>query len=227
MKEKLVKFVKENKIKVVIGVVVIVLLASFGAAYGLGAFKTPEPTQEPKQTEVKQDSKQDKNTSAKEDKKNDSKKHEDKKSDSKETPTKTDNTDSTTSNTTVAPTENTSTTTNNTSTSNNTSNSTPAPTPCVPTYTTVNHPEQGHYEQREVMPAHDEAIYEERPVGTTTGHIYDSIEDFRSQAYSNNPVDSGCSFQRVQVGTQHYDAEYEQVWVVDQPAYTTTEASGC
>jgi hypothetical protein len=226
MKEKLMKLIKENKIKVVIYTVVIVLLASLSTAYGLGVFKTPEPKQEHKQTEVKQDKK----TSVKEDKKSDNKKHDDKKSDSKET-SKTDepkNIDNTTSNT-VTPTENntTSTTTNNTSTSNNTSNSTPAPTPCVPTYTTVTHPEQGHYEQHEIMPAYDRPIYEQRPVGGTTGHVYNSIEDFRSQAYSNNPVDGAYSMQNVQVGTEHVPAEYDQVWVIDQPAYTTTEASGC
>ena len=34
----------------------------------------------------------------------------------------------------------------------------PTPTPCVPTYTTVTHPEVGHYEQREVVPEHIRGI---------------------------------------------------------------------
>lgn len=119
MKEKLVKFIKENKIKVVISVVVVVLLASLGTAYGLGAFKTPEPEKGSKTVEVKQDKK----PSAKEDKKNDNKKHDDKKSNTNETSTSDAKADEpkNTENTTVAPTENNSTistATNNTTSKN-------------------------------------------------------------------------------------------------------------
>lgn len=41
------------------------------------------------------------------------------------------------------------------------------------------------------------------------------------------PTTSMLSVTKVQVGTEYVPAEYDNVWVEDQPAYTTTEASGC
>jgi len=40
-------------------------------------------------------------------------------------------------------------------------------------------------------------------------------------------VTSMLSVAKVQVGTETVPAEYDNVWVEDQPAYTTTESSGC
>ena len=115
---------------------------------------------------------------------------------------------------------------NNTSTTNNTaSNSTSnnnIPAPCVPTYTTVNHPAVGHYEQREIMPAYNKPIYAEKLVGGKTGRTYNSVNEFLSQ-----DEDTNYAVQQVQVGTEYVPAVYDNVWVEDQPAYTTTEASGC
>ena len=169
------------------------------------------------------------NAKKKEDKKSDDKKQDDKKSDEKNTDVKpeatatpsndatVEETNNTTSNTVS---NNTSTTTNNT-TSNSTSNNT-APAPCVPTYTTVNHPEQGHYEQREIMPAYDKGIYAEKIVGLRTGRVYNSLDEFYNQ-----DEDGNYTVTQVQVGTEHVEAVYDQIWVVDQQAWTETVASGC
>ena len=168
------------------------------------------------------------NAKKKEDKKSDDKKQDDKKSDEKKTDVKpeatatpsndatVEETNNTTSNTAS---NNTSTTTNNTA-SNSTSNT--APAPCVPTYTTVTHPAVGHYEQREIMPAYDEPVYEMHMVGGQTGRIYNNTTEF-----ANQEEDFSYAIKQVQVDTIHHDAEYNQVWVVDQQAWTETVASGC
>lgn len=164
-----------------------------------------------------------------EDKKSDDKKKDDKESDEKKTDVKPEATVAPSNDVTVEETNNTtsnnisnntSTTTNNT-TSNSTSNNN-KPAPCVPTYTTVTHPAVGHYEQREIMPAYNKPIYAERIVGLVTGRIYNSLDEFYAQ-----DEDGNYTVTQVQVGTEYVPAVYDNVWVEDQPAYTTTEASGC
>ena len=164
-----------------------------------------------------------------EDKKSDDKKKDDKESDEKKTDVKPEATVAPSNDVTVEETNNTtsnnisnntSTTTNNT-TSNSTSNNN-KPAPCVPTYTTVTHPAVGHYEQREIMPAYNKPIYAEKIVGLTTGRTYNSVNEFLSQ-----DEDGNYTVTQVQVGTEYVPAVYDNVWVEDQPAYTTTEASGC
>lgn len=180
--------------------------------------KTSEvSTKEDKKSEVKNDKNTDKKNETKTSDKKEDVKVDDKKSDTKteETPTSTENTTSTNIS------NNTSTTTNNNTSSNSTSNNNVS-APCVPTYTTVNHPAVGHYEQREVMPAYTKGVYEEKIVGGQTGRIYNTLDEWASQ-----DADYSYSVQKVQVGTETVPAEYENVWVEDQPAYTTTEASGC
>ena len=143
----------------------------------------------------------------------------DKKSDVTETKT-TEAPENTTSNNTSNVTE----TTNN-NVSNNTSNNTynqPTETPCVPTYTTINHPEVGHYETQVIRDAWDEPVYEMRVVGGHTGRIYNSLDEFDMQ-----DEDGNYTVKDVQVDTIHHDAETQQVWVTDQQAWTETVASGC
>lgn len=159
------------------------------------------------------------------DKKNETKtsdKKEDVKADDKKADTKTEETstsaENTTSTTSITPKndtpKNTETTTSNKSDS--------VPAPCVPTYTTVNHPEQGHYETRVVKEAEYVPVYDRRAVGGQTGRIYNNLSEF-----DNQDEDYSYSVKTVQVGTEYHEAITEQVWVVDQPAYTTTESSGC
>lgn len=188
----------------------------------------PKTVEQPKVAETKQEVKDEKKTSTKEDKKSDDKKKDDKKSDEKKTDVKPEATATPSNDATVEETQNTTSNnvSNNASTTNNTtSNSTSnnnVPAPCVPTYTTVTHPAVGHYEQREIMPAYNKPIYETRIVGLTTGRIYNSLEEWGAQEEDGN-----YTVTQVQVGTEYVPAVYDNVWVEDQPAYTTTEASGC
>lgn len=209
--------------------IVLLLLITVSIVGTVIVLNKPKTIEQPKVAETKQEVKDEKKTSTKEDKKSDDKKQDDKKSDEKKTEAKPEATVAPSNDVTVEETKNTtsnnvsnntSTTTNNT-TSNSTSNNT-APAPCVPTYTTVTHPAVGHYEQREIMPAYNKPIYETKMVGGQTGRTYNSVNEFMNQE-----EDFSYSVQQVQVGTEYVPAVYDNVWVEDQPAYTTTEASGC
>ena len=216
----------KNHKKLAIVLLLLIIVSVIGTVIVLNKPKTAE---QPKVAETKQEVKDEKKTSTKEDKKSNDKKNDDKKSDEKKTDVKPEATATPSNDATVEETQNTtsnnvsnntSTTTNNT-TSNSTSNNI-ASAPCVPTYTTVTHPAVGHYEQREIMPAYDKPIYAEKIVGGHTGRVYNTLAEFASQ-----DEDGNYSLQQVQVGTEHVPAVYDNVWVEDQPAYTTTEASGC
>lgn len=222
---KIINTIKNHK-KLAIALLLLVIISIVGTVIVLNKPKTVEQT---KVEETKQEVKDEKKTSTKEDKKFDDKKKDDKKSDEKKTDVKPEATTTPSNDATIEETQNTtsnnvsnntSTTTNNT-TSNSASNNT-APAPCVPTYTTITHPAVGHYEQREIMPAYNKPIYAEKLVGGKTGRIYNSVNEFLSQ-----DEDTNYAVQQVQVDTEYVPAVYDNVWVEDQPAYTTTEASGC
>lgn len=212
---KIMNTIKNHK-KLTIALLLLVTISIVGTVIVLNKPKTVE---QPKVAETKQEVKDEKKTSTKEDKKSDDKKKDDKKSDEKKTDVKPEATATPSNDATVEETQNTTSNnvSNNTSTTNN-----PTPTPCIPTYTTVTHPAVGHYEQREIMPAYDKPIYENKPVGGKTGRVYNTLDEFYSQ-----DEDGNYSVKPVQVGTEHVPAVYDNVWVEDQPAYTTTEASGC
>lgn len=221
---KIINTIKNYK-KLAIALLLLVIISIVGTVIVLNKPKTVEQT---KVEETKQEVKDEKKTSTKEDKKSDDKKKDDKKSDEKKTDVKPEATTTPSNDATVEETKNTTsnnvsnnTSTTNNTTSNSTSNNT-APAPCVPTYTTVTHPAVGHYEQREIMPAYDKPIYAEKLVGGHTGRLYNNTAEFLSQ-----DEDGNYSVQQVQVDTEHVPAVYDNVWVEDQPAYTTTEASGC
>ena len=214
-----------KKKNIVIVVTLFVVLSI--VAYMLS--KKPTPVETNKKESVVETSKTDKNDKSvktdKTDKKNETKtsdkkdevKTDDKKEDVK-SETNTSTTTSTENTTSVTPKNDTPKNTE-TTTSNKTDN---VPAPCVPTYTTVNHPEQGHYETRVVKEAEYVPVYDRRAVGGQTGRIYNNLSEF-----DNQDEDYSYSVKTVQVGTEYHEAVTEQVWVVDQPAYTTTEASGC
>ena len=214
-----------------LSIIALLLFLLIGGTVGYVLLTNNETNNNPKVTQTNNQNKNpDTNvTGSKDDKKDDTKKTDNKKQDEKKEEatsetTKEDTNTSTSNNTSVVENNNVS---NSTSTTNNSTSSQPTSTPCVPTYTTVNHPEQGHYEQTLVMPAYDEPVYEQRMVGNQSGTIYNSSSEFNAQAYSGNPVDTGWHTESVQVNTIHHDAEYNQVWVVDQQAWTETVASGC
>ena len=211
-----------KKKNIVIVVTLFVVLSI--VAYMLS--KKPAPVETNKKESVVETSKTDKNDKSvktdKTDKKNETKtsdKKEDVKADDKKADTKTEETSTSTENTTSVAPKNDTPKNTETATSNKTDT---VPAPCVPTYTTVNHPEQGHYETRVVKEAEYVPVYDRKIVGGQTGRVYSSLDEWGAQ-----DEDYSYSVKTVQVGTEYHEAITEQVWVVDQPAYTTTEASGC
>ena len=219
-----IKNILENNKKKLVVIVLLLLAITLSTGYILTNKKADVKPTSNKTSEVttKEDNKSDKKTEVKSDKKSDEKKDEvkeDKKED-KKVETAVEET-KTTNVTTSTPTENNNTTTN--TTSNTVSNTAkPTSTPCVPTYTTVNHPEQGHYETQVISQAWDEPVYARKIVGGHTGRVYNSLDEFDMQ-----DEDGNYSVKDVQVDTIHHEAETQQVWVVDQQAWTETVASGC
>ena len=215
-----------------LSIIALLLFLLIGGTVGYVLLTNNETNNNPKVTQTNNQNKNpdtnvtgSNNAKKKEDKKSDDKKQDDeKKTDVKPEATATPSNDATveeTNNTTSNNvSNNTSTTTNNTTSNSTSNNNTPAP--CVPTYTTVTHPEQGHYEQREIMPAYDKGIYAEKIVGGQTGRVYNTLDEFYNQ-----DEDGNYTVTQVQVGTEHVEAVYDQIWVVDQQAWTETVASGC
>lgn len=222
-----IKNILENNKKKLVVIVLLLLAIALSTGYILANKKADVKPTSNKTSEVttKEDNKSDKKTEVKTDKKSDEKKDEvkeDKKEDKKvETTVEETKTTAVENNTTSTPIENNNTTNN--TTSNTVSNTAkPTSTPCVPTYTTVNHPEQGHYETQVVSQAWDEPVYARKIVGGHTGRVYNSLDEFDMQ-----DEDGNYSVKDVQVDTIHHEAVTQQVWVVDQQAWTETVASGC
>ena len=222
-----IKNILENNKKKLVVVVLLLLAITLSTGYILANKKADVKPTSNKTSEVttKEDTKSDKKTEVKTDKKSDEKKDEvkeDKKEDKKvETTVEETKTTNVENNTTSTPAENNNTTNN--TTSNTVSNTAkPTSTPCVPTYTTVNHPEQGHYETQVVSQAWDEPVYARKIVGGHTGRVYNSLDEF-----DNQDEDGNYSVKDVQVDTIHHEAVTQQVWVVDQQAWSETVASGC
>lgn len=83
---------------------------------------------------------------------------------------------------------------------------------------TIQHKEEGHYETKVVKAAYDEPKYEEHNVCNKCG--YDMGTDDWASIEHYSVCDGSYSCIPVQVGTIHHDAVTEQVYVVDQAAYT-------
>lgn len=217
-----IKNILENNKKKLVVVVLLLLTIALSTGYILTNKKADVKPTSNKTSEVttKEDNKSDKKTEVKSDKKSDEKKDEVKEDKKVETTVEETKTTNVENNTTSTPTENNNTTNNTSNTVTNTAK--PTSTPCVPTYTTVNHPEQGHYETQVVSQAWDEPVYARKIVGGHTGRVYNSLDEFDMQ-----DEDGNYSVKDVQVDTIHHDAVTQQVWVVDQQAWTETVASGC
>lgn len=149
-----------------------------------------------------------------EEKKSDEKKADEKKDDKKVTTEEKTNTES------VTNTENTSNVTNQPS--ENTTNNNAAEQPSQqkekkPIYQTVHYDATGHWETQVISEAYDDPQFEERVVGISSGHIYDSANDFikNGDLYG----DGNYALRQVQVGSVHHDAVTTQVWVEDSPAH--------
>ena len=83
---------------------------------------------------------------------------------------------------------------------------------------TIQHKEEGHYETKVVKAAYDEPKYEEHNVCNKCG--YDMGTDDWEVLNHGDVCDGSYSCIPVQVGSIHHDAVTEQVYVVDQAAYT-------
>lgn len=96
---------------------------------------------------------------------------------------------------------------------------------------TIQHKEEGHYETKVVKEAYDEPKYEYHNVCNKCG--YDAGIDTDGWSIVDHEVDCMGSWSNVpvQVGSIHHDAVTEQVYVVDQAAYTEyvygEKCSGC
>ena len=204
-----------------VSILVLLLFLLIGGSIGYVLMTNSATNSNPKVTQTNNQNKNpDTNaTGSKDDKKSDEKKDETKEDKKVETTVEETKTTNVENNTTSTPTEN-----NNTNTTSKTVSNTakPTSTPCVPTYTTVNHPEQGHYETQVVSEAWDEPVYARKIVGGHTGRVYNSLDEFAMQEDDGN-----YSVKDVQVDTIHHEAVTQQVWVVDQQAWTETVASGC
>lgn len=153
-------------------------------------------------------------TKKEKEKKSDEKKADEKKDDKKVTTEEKTNTES------VTNTENTSNVTNQPS--ENTTNNNAVEQPSVqkekkPIYQTVHYDATGHWETQVISEAYDDPQFEERVVGISSGHIYDSANDFikNGDLYG----DGNYALRQVQVGSVHHDAVTTQVWVEDSPAH--------
>lgn len=151
-----------------------------------------------------------KNEAKKSDEKKDDKKvEEDKKTSEEKT-----NTES------VTDTENTSNVTNQPSESNTNNNTVEQPSAQKekkPIYQTVHYDATGHWETQVISEAYDDPQFEERVVGISSGHIYDSVVDFARNGDLYG--DGNYAVRQVQVGSVHHDAVTTQVWVEDSPAH--------
>ena len=86
---------------------------------------------------------------------------------------------------------------------------------------TIQHEEQGHYETKVVKAAYDEPQYDWHNVcnkcGKDLGTDDDEVDKVAEHEFE---CDGSYSCIPVQVGSIHHDAVTEQVYVVDQAAYT-------
>ena len=116
------------------------------------------------------------------------------------------------------------TTANNTSSSAGTGSSTPAHV-----HTWVTHEGSGHYETQVVKEAWDEPVYETqvRDICNQCGaDVTDNaVEHAKEHALAGENGGHHTEVVKVQVGTQHHDAETQQVWVQDTAPYE--QCSGC
>lgn len=95
---------------------------------------------------------------------------------------------------------------------------------------TIQHQEEGHYENKVIKEAYDEPVYEEYDVCNKCGAKFKA----GGNEIGEHEVDY-CMWSyktvSIQVGSIHHDAETSQVWVVDKPSYTEyvygEKCSGC
>lgn len=90
--------------------------------------------------------------------------------------------------------------------------------------TTVIHEAAGHYETKVVKEAWEEPVYAYRLICNKCGS--DVTDDEVRAVHYAFECGGGWSDKKVQTGTIYHEAETEQVWVEDSPAYTETVSTG-
>lgn len=176
--------------------------SSSGSSYVKEMKKKKEDTTK-KETEKKDEGKKS------DEKKDDKKVTEDKKTSEEKMNTESVKNTENTSNVTSQPSENTA--------NNNVAEQPSAQKEKKPVYQTVHYDATGHWETQVISEAYDDPQFEERVVGISSGHIYDSANDFikNGDLYG----DGNYALRQVQVGSVHHDAVTTQVWVEDSPAH--------
>lgn len=95
---------------------------------------------------------------------------------------------------------------------------------------TIQHKEEGHYETKVVKAAYDEPQYDYHYVCLKCGEDL-GTDDTTDLLDHGDVCDGNYTSKLVQVGSIHHDAVTEQVYVVDQAAYTENvygeRCSGC
>ena len=95
---------------------------------------------------------------------------------------------------------------------------------------TIQHKEEGHYETKVVKEAYDEPKYDYHYVCLKCGEDL-GTDDTTDLLDHGDVCDGNYTSKLVQVGSIHHDAVTEQVYVVDQAAYTENvygeRCSGC
>lgn len=95
---------------------------------------------------------------------------------------------------------------------------------------TIQHKEEGHYETKVVKAAYDEPQYDYHYVCLKCGEDL-GTDDTTDLLDHGDVCDGNYTSKLVQVGSIHHDAVTEQVYVVDQAAYTEyvygEKCSGC
>ena len=84
---------------------------------------------------------------------------------------------------------------------------------------TIQHKEEGHYETKVVKAAYDEPQYDYHYVSLKCGEDL-GTDDTTDLLDHGDVCDGNYTSKLVQVGSIHHDAVTEQVYVVDQAAYT-------
>lgn len=96
--------------------------------------------------------------------------------------------------------------------------------------TTVTHEATGHYETRVVKEAWDEPVYEtkEENVCNVCGEIIEGDPAYHGKEHALAGEGAGhhTEVTLVQTGIIQHEAETEQIWVEDTPAYTETVGAG-
>lgn len=91
---------------------------------------------------------------------------------------------------------------------------------------TMNHPEEGHYEQVEIAPAFTQPKYELHTICHGCGFDYTATQTPTDKHVCPDGIRYTYGGQQVQVGTITTPAIYEDQWVVDKAAWTETVTTG-